>query len=113
MPGSLFELRCPRCRTLHELSTGAGWCSDHNEAWGFEHLVCRSCTQLISRPSGCCHEPPESCPRCDGPLELWSGRVWLERTADGRIGEERVEGPCPRCDHRLTESDNEIVGMWD
>ena len=35
-----------------------------------------------------------------GELRAWSGRVWHERTPEGHIGTERVQGPCPRCRSR-------------
>lgn len=113
MPGSLFELRCPGCRSLHKLTTGANWCAEHGDAWGYAQLECHSCQRLISVPAGCCHDAPSACPRCSGVLEAWAGRVWHERTAEGYVGEERLRGPCPRCDHELTENNSEVIGLWD
>ena len=113
MPGSLFELVCPSCGAVHEISTGASRCIEHGQPWSYEQVVCARCQQLSSQAVGC-HFEREPCSDCDGPVNSWSGRVFFERTGSEPWEQrERVEGPCPACGATLHESDTRIQGLWD
>ncbi len=113
MPGSLFELVCPGCGKVHEISTGASHCFEHGEPWSYELVVCAICQKLSSQAVGC-HFKPEPCQGCGGAVEPWSGRVFFERTGDEPWQQrERVKGPCPACGTTLLESDTRMQGLWD
>lgn len=113
MPGSMYELECSGCHVVHEMSTGAGWCHEHNQSWEYRQWVCTRCQALKSEPAGCHFTPPPLCDRCGGELVAWAGRVFFERTDGTRPGTERVEGPCPRCGTILRETDSPLLGLWD
>ena len=115
MPGSIDKLRCPGCGAGHEIATGTGSCPEHGRPWAYSQFVCPRCLRLVSRARGdSCVDEAAICERCDGGLEPWSGRVWLERTPEGRVGAERLEGACPRCGATITEQDSTgFHGLWD
>jgi hypothetical protein len=117
MPGSVVVLHCHRCHTSHELHTGASLCWDHGEEWSYEQFVCVPCNRVVSvQTPHCCGGRDKTCERCGGRLTPWAGRVWHERTPEGHVGAERIEGPCPGCGEELTRvgEDGAIaVGLWD
>ncbi|MDX6582608.1 MAG: hypothetical protein QOI10_1792 [Solirubrobacterales bacterium] len=115
MPGSIHELRCSGCQTVHKFETGTSYCLDHGTLWEYQQLICPSCQRLISRQSEhCCREQGPVCEICGGELERWSGRVWHECDPEGWVGAERVEGPCPACGTAITLADTTgRIGLWD
>lgn len=120
MPGSIFQLYCPGCRTTHEIHTGASYCWNHaGVPWDYEQYQCPKCRLLKSRQSEfCCREEGLVCETCGSDLEPWSGRVYFEEGRDGMTGPERVRGPCPKCGHELNESEPNaegqlFQGLWD
>jgi hypothetical protein len=113
MPGSLFELVCPGCTAVHEMSTGADICFEHGKPWDYRQMICRSCQRIRSQAFGC-HFRIEACSECGGVLEAWEGRVFFESTGDEPWQQsERIEGPCPACGATLHESDSRMFGLWD
>jgi ssDNA-binding Zn-finger/Zn-ribbon topoisomerase 1 len=82
-------------------------------------MVCDRCRRLIS-----CRQfrddasiDPGLCPTCGRELTPWQGRTWHEQHADGSMGAERVEGPCPACgttiDNRHDGEQLVSVTLWD
>jgi hypothetical protein len=107
-------MHCSGCGAVHEISTGADRCLDHGEPWAYEQFVCPSCLLLKSRSTNsCCHPDPLVCEVCGSELKPWTGKVWLERTPEGHVGPEHVEGPCPRCGQTVTERDSSLIALWD
>lgn len=113
MPGSLFELQC-QCGQVHKISTGASLCWDHGKEWTYQQLICPKCLLIKSRQSDhCCRGDDDRCEVCRSDLQPWAGRVWHERTAEGHVGAEHVQGPCPKCGETVTERDSLMFGLWD
>lgn len=114
MPGSLFELVCPGCGNVHEMSTGVDYCIDHGAQWHYEQMVCTHCRRLRSWPAGCHFDTHGRCEECGTKLSGWAGCVWFEQSGpEPWQQQERVEGPCPSCARTLRESDSRIQGLWD
>ena len=63
MPGSVFDLYCPGCRTIHEVHTGGSYCWNHaGQVWMYEQYQCPNC-QLI-RPRHLFHGKSTVCDDC-------------------------------------------------
>ncbi|HEY5977763.1 MAG TPA: hypothetical protein VIT85_07885 [Solirubrobacterales bacterium] len=110
MPGNAYHLYCSGCGTKHEVTTGAPMGGGL-----IEQGVCHSCELIVS------HWPqePERCPTCYAGLEPWAGRVWFEPRPGDEPGEERFEGPCPKCGTQITLADQAApdgtvtITLWD
>jgi hypothetical protein len=113
VPGSFFTLKCPGCSARHELTTGAGYDGSRDEVWGYSQYVCTSCQTLRSVSGRDQPDGSPDCSRCGTGLTPWSGRVWFDRDDKSGVGDERVEGPCPRCKALITLDCAEEVGLWD
>jgi uncharacterized paraquat-inducible protein A len=107
VPGSTYTLLCPGCSAEHELVTG-----EFDDRQLIRQRFCPRCKLIIS---GFSIEDGDQnrCPHCSSELETWSGRAWLERNADGTVGRERIEGPCPRCGTGLSRENATKFGLWD
>lgn len=111
MPGNFFTLICSGCLAEHEMHTGTPLGGGL-----IEQRVCPRCQRIVSCWPQDPGEKPKRCPNCDGSLEPWAGRVWLEPRPDESEGdlEERCEGPCPQCGTKITKADsNGMIGLWD
>jgi predicted RNA-binding Zn-ribbon protein involved in translation (DUF1610 family) len=114
MPGSIFEIECPGCASKLEITTGAGGvASDPQGAWSYEQFVCTSCKQIVSRTKPDVWAEGPNCTECGEELVPWAGRVWFDRTVEGLVGSEHVEGPCPACGTAFTGEDATSLGLWD
>jgi|tagenome__1003787_1003787.scaffolds.fasta_scaffold20831920_2 hypothetical protein len=95
-----YELRCAGCRTVHAVRTG------FSRSFSFEQQICHRCEAFVSVPV---EEEivPGPCRACGLQLEPWRGRVWRDER-----GDERLEGPCPRCFAVLTQEDALSRRAW-
>lgn len=117
MPGSIYWPSCERCGATFEIHTGGGFDDGAGRHWDYRQMVCKRSHDIHSVRSFDGQLERDTCPDCEAPLEPWAGRVWHERSREGMVGRERVEGPCPHCGAAIHElsgvTDKVRIGEWD
>ncbi len=79
MPGTIWIVKCPKCKVREECVTGVSRCREHNDGScysGRDQYGCASCGAIVS-VSTCMTNPDPNleCPRCQGVLSEWAGQA--------------------------------------